>query len=183
MNCRRAMRLSISGKNCGNPELEEHLAACTRCRQLRAIILDLERLGGEQRQADLSPDSIRETRSLAAAALAGRPDQAANVNAAPSVISLWRPVLATCAAAVLVAAVAFAWLRSWHGPASKTAPLSASEMTALDKRIDLLAQRVGDDLRGFRDRHRDREIPTGLEAISASLKIEIASSVMHVDVE
>jgi len=46
-----------------------------------------------------------------------------------------------------------------------------------------LARRVGDDLRGFRDRNRENELLTGVEAISASLRIDIASSTMALKLE
>lgn len=179
MDCRRTTKFLAAGEDAGNPELEKHLATCTSCRQLRLAILDLERLGRDQRQADLSLLSVRETQLQASAMLARRLKQGVDISASPPSRFMWRPILAACAAAVLVAAVAFTWFRF----ASGTVPLSASEMAALDARIELLSRHVGDDLQGFRDRHRDNEVLTGVEAISASLRIDIASSAMHINME
>jgi len=179
MNCRLATKILAAGESTGNPELDEHLTTCAKCRELRSIILDLDRLGSDRRQDDLSPSSIRDTRLKASALLARRLEQGADVSTSPAVRFMWRPILAACAAAALVAFVAFAWFRF----ASGTERISASEMAALDTRIELLTRHVGDDLRGFRDRHRDPEAPTGLEAVSAWLRIDIASSVMHINME
>ncbi|MEI6217790.1 MAG: hypothetical protein WCP86_02730 [bacterium] len=183
MNCRGAIKLLVVGKTTGNAELEEHLATCTKCRQRRTIILDLEQLGGERRRGDISPISMHETRLQASAILASRLKLSTGSSAATPTRFLWRPILASCAATILVAAIIFAWLRATPWRAGWNATLSAQEAATLDTKIDLLARRVGDDLRGFRDRNRENELLTGVEAISASLRIDIASSTMALKLE
>jgi len=183
MNCRRAIKILTAGKGSGDARLAEHLATCAKCRQHKTTILDLEHLGGEELQVDLSPVSIHETRLQASAMLAGRLKLIAGSSAATPTRFLWRPILASCAATILVAAIIFAWLLATPGRTVWNATLSAHEAAALDTKIELLTRHVGDDLRGFRNRHRENELLTGVEAISASLRIDIASSTMALKLE
>lgn len=183
MNCRQALKISVTGDKTGNAELAAHLAGCSKCRQLQEIIVSLEQLGGQQRQNDLSSSAVRETRLQAAALLVEKREHAARI-ALPSIFPLRflaRPVLATLAAAsVLISVVTLSWMYLQSGDTGGTEALSASEMAALDSRIGRLAGRLDENLRGFRSRYMESERGGSVEVMCASLRTDIASSSLDI---
>ncbi len=176
----------VDGDSRLTPGLRDHLAGCTGCRQLAETVASLDQLGGQQRRMDLSPDTISQTRLLAASLLAG---QRATVDRPVfSPVSILRflsqpAFTALAAASILVAVGLLAWRPGSAASGNETTSMTAREIAAIESGIGQLAGSLDSSLKGFRERYREIESIGTVEAMGASLKADIVSCSMDIRVE
>jgi len=99
VNCLKANRLLLAKRDGAERALHAHLASCSACRQLQALLLDLAVVGDTARMADLSQRVLVDTRHKAAEALEARRGAAATSHTP----TFGLRAAAVCAAVMLLA--------------------------------------------------------------------------------
>jgi hypothetical protein len=151
---------------------KEHLRRCPRCRTAQAIVRALQAAGEKAREADLSDDTVRETRRRVAEILERR-------SRGGVIVRLPRRRVLVAAAAVLVLGLAAFLVVSLLGPSpSRTgsgpdALLAGMTPAELEAQIDLLRQNIRSGIRGFHVRRRMTKPPVAFGVRSRRMKSEM----------